>query len=177
MSESQPVRQEQSFLKSRLTKIDEWNFDVNSTDQTRIFLGGLINEVRDAYDRIGLSLITIPETLLPDEIKQELTQPYGRLSVLLGKGSESTRVKEDRDKTVVIVQGEGHGAYDQWSLFFTFENEHIRLRQDGVAGENSIKIIGFERKYKNNEQELLKIVGKLTKASLTQSTLPTSSKE
>lgn len=175
MSESKPTQQEQDFLKSQLTKIEDWNFDTTPIDQTRTFLGALINEVRSVYDHNKLSIVEISENLLPDEIKQELEKPYGNLSILLGKGSEFTSVKEDRGKTVAIVEGQGSRFHDHWSLYFTFEENHIRLKEHGTAGVNSVNVIKFENKYKANEKVLLRIVGGLVKASLTQNTLATNS--
>ncbi len=174
-NESQPTPQEQFVLKSQIEKIDKWDFNKSAPDLTRKFLSDLLTEIREVYNLNNWAWINISETLLPDEIKAELVEPYGgRISILLGKGSEEVPVKEDRGKPAVLVEGAGSsGAYDVWGLIFVIDDNSTRVRNISTAGPNSINAIGFEKKYKTYERALLKIIGKLTKASLiTQSASP-----
>jgi len=177
--------EERALLKSEMEKIDGWDFNKNSPDLTRKFLSDLITEVREkVYVPNSIDDVQIPDKLLPEEIKNELEEPYGpRIYVLLGKGSQATLHEEDRDKLAVIVLGEGYFEIEgmgsptrqNWSLYFILRENAVTVRDEGAGGPNCVNVVGFTDKYSGDQKTLLKVVGKLTKASLIQhSSLKTS---
>ncbi len=182
-NESQPTQQEKIFLDSQVGKIDKWDFDVSSPDVTRKFLSGLISETRNEHlIPRNVGLVEIPETLLPEEIKNELEKPYGpRIEVLIGQGPEWATRKEDRGRLVVMVQGQGYYKTEEmkesfmqdWSLYFTFTDNSVLVRDETISGINFRNLMHFVDKHKNDQKTLLKVAGKLVKASLvTQSASP-----
>ncbi len=172
MSESESLPEAQkALLQSQIQKIDNIDFENSSEDATRNLLAGLLSNTRGIYESFGISLVTIPPDVLPSEIREELEEPYGLVSIGLGKGPDWARVKEDRGKEAVAVEGLGPGL-DIWILYFVLDTDKVRLREESGSGKNSVLSLRFVKKYKDDQKTLMKMVGQLTKASLNQTLTP-----
>jgi len=172
MDESQSAEQNQNFLKEQAKKLDQWNFEAKPAYSSVNFLSGLFENIRINHP----DFIEISNDSLPSEIKDGLEKPYGRTSILLGKGTEWVRIKEDRGLPVVIIEGQGKSFTDNWSFYFILDSDHVRVRDASAAGANSISVIKFIDKYKNDNKTLINIVSKLAKTVLAQITSPTTDK-